>query len=63
MRELGEMVLVGKSVQYVNRINVTAGAGKNPVRPGPAMNGAAEAQGSAPCRVQIEPETLENQKP
>ena len=29
MRELGEMVLVGKSVQYVNRIQVAAGVGKN----------------------------------
>ena len=60
MRELGEMVLVGKSVQYVNRIQVTAGAEKNP-----AQNRAAA--GVAPCAPRltaIESVTpLEKQKP
>ena len=42
MRELGEMVLVGKSVQYVNRIQVTAGAGRN-------STGKGQTDGSGPC--------------
>jgi hypothetical protein len=42
MRELGEMVLVGKSVQYINRIQVTAGVEKNSMQ-------NRQADGSGPC--------------
>jgi hypothetical protein len=46
MRELGEMVLIGKSVQYVNRIQVTAGAEK-----GSTQN--RQADGSSPCTPRL----------
>jgi len=51
MRQLGEIVLVGKSVQYVNRINITAGAvGKHPLRPAGAIIG----QDDVPCAIQTQ---------
>ncbi len=51
MRQLGEIVLVGKSVQYVNRINITAGAaGKHPLRPADAIIG----QDEVPCAIQTQ---------
>jgi len=42
MRELGEMVLVGKSVQYVNRIQITAGTQNKSIQ-------NRQADGVAPC--------------
>jgi hypothetical protein len=55
MRQLGEIVLVGKSVQYVNRINVTAGAGRHTLQSAEAIVG----QGGVPCRVQTQSAALE----